>query len=78
MRWDLNGDGAIDTSATTSDTTAYNTAFSNRDIGSARMGCPSGTCTGYELLNNLNFDQNNDGAITQADTTYWNSGAKAG
>ena len=74
IRWDLNGDGAIDSSATSSDTTAYNTAFSNRDIGSARMGCPSGTCTGYELLNNLNFDQNNDGAITQADTTYWNSG----
>ena len=75
IRWDLNGDGAIDASATTSDTTAYNTAFSNRDIGSARMGCPSGTCTGYELLNNLNFDQNNDGEITAADTTYWNSGA---
>ena len=74
IRWDLNGDGAIDSSATSSDTTAYNTAFSNRDIGSTRMGCPSGTCTGYELLNNLNFDQNNDGAITQADTTYWNSG----
>ena len=75
IRWDLNGDGAIDASATSSDTTAYNTAFSNRDIGSARMGCPSGTCTGYELLNNLNFDQNNDGEITAADTTYWNSGA---
>ena len=36
---------------------------------------PVRTCTGYELLNNLNFDQNNDGEITAADTTYWNSGA---
>ncbi len=75
MRWDLNGDGAIDASATTSDTTAYNAAFPNRvTTSSGRMGCPSGTCTGYELLNNLNFDENSDGEITSADATYWNDG----
>ncbi len=74
MRWDLNGDGAIDASASTSDTTAYNTAFPRRDSRSgSRMGCPS-ACTGYELLNDLDFDENNDGAITSADATYWNSG----
>ena len=73
MRWDINGDGAIDASASTADTTAYNTAFPNRDTAT-RMGCFPG-CTGYELLANLDFDENNDGAITSADATYWNGGA---
>ncbi len=71
MRWDLDGNGFIDASASTSDTTAYNAVFPNASVG---KGCPSSGCTGYELLNNLDFDENNDGAITQADTTYWNSG----
>ena len=71
MRWDLNGNGFIDASASTSDTTAYNAAFSNRPPG---MGCET-TCIGYELLNNLNFDENSDNEITSADATYWNSGA---
>ena len=71
IRWDLNGDGIV----ADSDTTNYNAAFPNRDTTSnVRMGCPSGTCTGYELLNNLDFDENNDGAITSADATYWNGG----
>ena len=74
MRWDLDGNGFIDASASTSDTTAYNAAFPNGNL-SASKGCPSTGCTGYELLNNLDFDENNDGAITQADATYWNSGA---
>ena len=75
IRWDLNGDGAVDASATSSDTTAYNAAFPNRDTTSnVRMGCPSGTCTGYELLNNLDFDENGDDQITSADATYWNNG----
>ena len=69
IRWDLNGDGAIDASASTSDTTAYNAAFPNRDTTSnIRMGCPSGTCTGYELLNNLNFDTDGSGSVTSDDT----------
>ena len=64
MRWDLNGNGFIDASATTSDTTAYNTAFSNRPPG---MGCET-TCTGYELFNNLNFDTDGSGSVTSDDT----------
>ena len=74
MRWDLDGNGFIDASASTSDTTAYNAAFPNGNL-SASKGCPSSGCIGYELLNNLDFDENNDGAITQADATYWNGGA---
>ena len=71
-RWDLNGDGIV----ADNDTMTYNAAFPGRDITSnGRMGCPSGTCTGYELLNNLNFDENSDNEITSADATYWNSGA---
>ena len=39
------------------------------------MGCPSSGCVGYELTDNLDFDENSDGEITQAgDPTYWNSG----
>ena len=69
IRHDLNGNG----DATHAD---YGAAFPLRNTSSTgRMGCPSGTCIGYELLNNLDFDENNDGAITQADTTYWNGGA---
>ena len=76
IRYDLNGDGAIDASASTADTTAYNAAFSGRSTSSStRMGCPSGNCTGYELMGNLDFDENNDDQITSADATYWNSGA---
>ena len=67
IRHDLNGNG----DATHAD---YDAAFPGRDTSSsARMGCLSG-CTGYELLNDLDFDENNDGAITSADATYWNSG----
>ncbi len=66
IRWDLNGDGVV----SSTDSTNYFTAFSNPASG---MGCPA-TCTGYELLNNLDFDENNDDDITSADATYWNNG----
>ncbi len=40
------------------------------------MGCPSGTCTGYELRADLSFDENGDGQMTATgDPTYWNSGS---
>ena len=56
--------------------TAYNAAFPYRDTATgSRMGCPSGTCTGYELIASLDFDENGDGDITQTgDPTYWDSG----
>ena len=65
IRWDLNGDGIV----ADSDTMTYNAAFPNRvTTSNVRMGCPSGTCTGYELLNNLNFDTDGSGSVTSADT----------
>ena len=58
IRHDLDGNGyAI--------AAAYNAAFPNRNTPAAgRMGCPNGACNGYELLNNLDFDTNADGAVT--------------
>ena len=37
------------------------------------MGCPSGTCTGYELTANIDLDTDGDGSA-DSDDTYWNSG----
>ena len=48
IRYDLNGDGAV----ANTDTMAYNAAFPN---AMSSMGCAA-TCTGYELMSNLNFD----------------------
>ena len=69
---DANGDPA------SGGATAYATAFPNSSIFAAsRMGCPSGTCTGYELLADLNFDSDNDGDVDANDHggAYWDSGA---
>jgi len=70
IRHDRYGNGA----ATHAD---YASAFPNRvTAASGRMGCPSGTCTGYELRADLSFDENGDGQMTATgDPTYWNSGA---
>ena len=46
IRWDLDGDGAVDDSA---NATAYAAAFPNAATG---MGCASG-CSGYELVADL-------------------------
>ena len=65
IRLDLNGDGAV--SAT--DSSTYGNDFPNRDNNAAtRMGCPSGTCVGYELTADINLDTNGDGSWTTADT----------
>ena len=72
IRWDPDGDGDV----AAGNAANYLTAFPSRDTNSAtRMGCPTGNCSGYELMNNLDFDENDDDQITSADTTYWNSGA---
>ena len=69
VRHDLNGDGDV---AAGAPTTAYNAAFPERITASGtRMGCPSGTCAGYELTADLDFDTDGDGS------TYTGAGASA-
>ena len=79
MRWDLNGDGAVDDSA---NATAYATAFPNAEDN---MGCNETAasitsnntgnepCDGYELAASLDFDTGTKDDRT--DDTYYNSGA---
>ena len=66
LRYDLNGDGAVDVPA---DWTPYGAAFPE---GVLDMGCPAG-CLGYELTRNLNFDTNDSGGDDAGDD-YWNGG----
>ena len=71
VRHDPNGNG----DATQAD---YLAAFPNRITTSTkRMGCPSGTCTGYERIADLDFDSDGDGDVDASDHggSYWNSGA---
>ena len=70
IRHDLDGNG----DATHAD---YVAAFPNRvTTSSGRMGCPSGTCTGYELMDDIDLDTDGDGSIgTDSDDAYHNGGA---
>ena len=53
MRYDLDGNGAPDSAAATA---AYELGYRDRDAAtSTRMGCPSGNCAGYELMQPLEF-----------------------
>ncbi len=75
IRWDLNGDGQADRSGDASD---YGDAFPTfpKPDGINDMGCPSPSgCTGYELITDLDFDENGDGIIDSLDATYWYDGA---
>ena len=78
IRWDLDGNGIVDTGLTPADATSYNAAFPSPAAG---MGCPlvdhdadaatakTPVCTGYELTQNLDFDTDDDGATyTVSDT----------
>ena len=60
IRWDLNGDGRGLLGAAAA---GYLSAYPGYMTG---MGCP-GTCNGYELRANLNFDTNNDGMVNDSD-----------
>ena len=63
IRWDLDGDGI-------SDNADYAAAFPDADTGTL---CSVGSCAGYELTTNLDFDTNGNGEADEGDG-YWNSG----
>ena len=65
IRTDLDGDGVSSVPA------AYAIAFPN---AMPRMGCPNAGCIGYELVADLDFDTNGNGAADAGDA-YWNNGA---
>ena len=69
VRWDLDGDGAVDDA---SDPTAEGTDAALYAAAFPGMDCPD-TCRGYELKASLDFDPDGDGH--QDGDAYWNSGA---
>ena len=88
IRWDLNGDGAVDTGTSTADTAKYRAAFPGAIAG---MGClrdhddnaetaKVAGCVGYELTKDLDFDTDGDGATYTTSSTgdagdaYYNGG----
>ncbi len=84
MRYDLDGNGSVQAytkhpAETVQLTRAqavakYIAAFPDADIaGDDRMGCP-GTCEGYELMADLDFDTNNDGVTNVVGDAYWRDG----
>ena len=78
IRWDLDGNGVVDTGATPADTASYAAAFPSPATG---MGCQlvdhdqdtatakTPVCTGYELTQNLDFDTDDDGATYTVSST---------
>ena len=69
IRWDLNGDGVADN---LTDQTSYDAAFPGGVTGCTAG--PSGTCEGYRLTSDLDFDTNGDGVVDAGDG-YWNLGS---
>ena len=71
IRWDLDGNGAVDTGTADADAAKYTAAFPNPATG---MGCKlvdhddnaatakTPVCAGYELTQSLDFDTDGDGA----------------
>ncbi len=69
IRWNLNGDGEVDSAANRA---RYTAAFPKSITG---KGCPTDACRGYELTANLDFDTNGDGKTNVAGDAYWNGGS---
>ena len=76
VRWDLNGDGDVDSSANEAN---YRSAFAG-SIMAEDMGCPDGPdvddegeCAGYELTADLDFDTDADGDVDADDPNSYAS-----
>ena len=76
IRWDRNAPWEVDADGivAAADQDKYDDAFPGAITG---MGCALGTtaatCTGYELMSDLDFDTNGDGSV-DADDEFWNNG----
>ena len=78
IRWDVDGDGVVDTGTSAADTAKYNAAYSDAPTG---MGCKlvdhddnaatdqTPVCIGYELAADLDFDTDGDGATYTVSST---------
>ncbi len=67
MRWDIDGEG----DERTRNEYAYRAGFR---YTSSALTCPRRGCVGYELVTDLDFDTNGDGAVDSGDA-LWNEGA---
>ena len=71
IRYDLDGDGAVSSAAEAAYGAAFPSVSGGSDYGAVLC---SGDCVGYELLNDLDFeDANSDG--TSDDKSVWAQGA---
>lgn len=70
---DSDGDGLIDIS-TLAELELIRNNPEGTDLAGVTAGCPDAICTGFELMNDLDFDTNSDG-VMDANDDYWNSGA---
>ena len=78
IRWDLDGNGVVDTRTSDANTAKYNAAYSDAPAG---MGCKlvdhddnaataqTPVCIGYELVKDLDFDTDDDGATYTVSST---------
>ena len=77
IRWDLNGDGSVDTGTSVADTAKYSAAFPNaltslgclRDHDANTATPKVAGCIGYELTRDLDFDTDGDGATYTVSST---------
>ena len=81
VRWDLDGDGEVDSSA---NETSYRAAFAG-SAAADDMGCldgpdagDDGDCAGYELMANLDFDTDDDGDVDADDPNSYANWAPIG
>ena len=81
VRWDLDGDGDVDSSA---NETSYRAAFAG-SIMAEDMGCldgpdvdEEGDCAGYELMAALDFDTDSDGDVDADDPNSYANWAPIG
>ena len=77
IRWDLDGNGVVDTGTSVADTAKYSAAFSNaltslgcrRDHDANTATDKVDGCIGYELTRDLDFDTDGDGATYTTSST---------